>query len=576
MTGNTTTRTMRLPTWVRRLLPPLGVYVVCAAAVAVIFTPIALERAVENVHFSDNLGTFPVEVRLCHDGRSTLDTGLFGRVYWDETGPLGFGARARATGPPQAGGTLASYVSSDFIQTNVALIDDPDVVVDAYATKFGEGLRSRFLREELLAALIGGAILFAALPRRRLERATRTQKWAVGIALVVFATGVSAVTAWLMFDDWPCSAPVAADYPMPGVDQLSFSSPETLEVAKQVKPFIEKNTERIERAATEYEDSAQTSFDAQLALRQESLVPRDGEKIVLAEADTQGSFVGIEVRKSMYSKLVDALGRDAFAARTISGDVSSNGTVAEAKYIADEADVGGNIPTVAVGGDHDSETTWKQMSDSGMDVVDLDTIDVADLRFSGANDREHKTLFGGLVTNDSGISEEELGAQLREKLDDEPRIVLLHQPDAVTGYLELDDLNDVRLLDGSQTVPHEDGIPDQVPGTVNIGHRHVLDGPWVLWNTDGDEITWTVVDQLGTAGGVENTPTFNRFSTPVSVPLKPLTVRMQYFDVESGLQTGYATVTCQTDGTCQVTDRVDVGIPGGQPVQVATRPVADN
>ena len=297
---------------------------------------------------------------------------------------------------------------------------------------------------------------------------------------------------------------------------------------------------------------------------------------MLAEGDTQGSFVGIDVRKHMYAQLIDALGRDAFAARTISGDVSSNGTVAESRYIADEAEVSGDIPTVAVGGDHDSETTWKQMSDSGIDVVDMDTVEVDDLRFSGANDREHKTLFGGLVTNDSGITEEQLGADLRDEVDDDPRIVLLHQPDAVVGYMGLENLDEVRLLDGSQTVPYDDGIPDQVPGTISIGHRHALGGPWVVWNTDGDEITWTVVDQLGTAGGVENSPTFNRFSTPVSVPLKPLTVRLQYFDVDSGLQTGYATVECQTDGTCSISERVDVGVPGGDPVRSRRRcPPAD-
>jgi hypothetical protein len=92
----------------------------------------------------------------------------------------------------------------------------------------------------------------------------------------------------------------------------------------------------------------------------------------------------------------------------------------------------------------------------------------------------------------------------------------------------------------------------------------------VLWNTDGPTVTWTVVDQLGTAGGVENQPTFNRFSTPVSAPLKPLTVRLQYFEVESGLQTGYATISCQLDGTCTISDRVDIGIPGGRPLELAT------
>ena len=54
-----------------------------------------------------------------------------------------------------------------------------------------------------------------------------------------------------------------------------------------------------------------------------------------------------------------------------------------------------------------------------------------------------------------------------------------------------------------------------------MGHYHDPDGPWVVWNTDGDLVTWTVVSQLGTSGGVEENPTFNRFSTPFSTPLKP-------------------------------------------------------
>jgi len=56
----------------------------CALAAALIALPVAVERAVEQVRFSDHLGTFPVEVGLCHDGRSTLDTGLFGKVFWQQ------------------------------------------------------------------------------------------------------------------------------------------------------------------------------------------------------------------------------------------------------------------------------------------------------------------------------------------------------------------------------------------------------------------------------------------------------------------------------------------------------------
>jgi hypothetical protein len=166
------------------------------------------------------------------------------------------------------------------------------------------------------------------------------------------------------------------------------------------------------------------------------------------------------------------------------------------------------------------------------------------------------------VSNGSGITERDLGARLREEVDpDEAGIVLLHQPEAVAGYLGVDDLDTVRGLTGSLTVPYDDGVPDVPPGTVSVGHLHDLDGPWVLWNTDGDEVTWTVVDQLGTSGGVEERPTFTRFSTPVSLPLKDLSVRLQYLDAESGLQTGFATVVCDPAARCRVSRRTDVGLP---------------
>lgn len=550
----------------RRAWTPLATFLGCAAVAAVVATPIALERAVEGVHFSDDLGTFPVEVSLCHDGRSTLDTGLFGKVFWGQTGTLGFGAYARATGPPEAGGTLASYVDPKFIEANVALIDDPDTVVGAYSAELSDGLRDHILRDELLTALVGGGLLFILVPRGRLRGTPHRRLLGGGVLLVGVATAASSGAAVLMFQAWPCSEQVVSPYTIPGVQHLSFGSPETREIAAQVRPFIEKNTKRIDQDAKRYEDSADASFASQLKSHDAELTPRAGETIVLAEADPQGSNVGVAVRTGLYRDLVEALGRNAFSLRTISGDVSSNGTVAESAYIARESKVIAGIPAVAVGGDHDSVKTWRQMTNDGIVVPDLRTLVVAGLNLSGANDREHKTLFGGMFTNSSGISEQELGAKLREGVDTQtPGIVLLHQPDAAAGYLGLDDLGPVRAVDGSMTAPYDDGIPDQPPGIVNIGHLHQLDGPWVLWNTDGPEVTWTVVDQLGTAGGVENAPTFSRFSTPVSAPLKPLTVRLQYLDVESELETGYATVSCGVDGICRIEDRVDVGLPGGRP-----------
>jgi hypothetical protein len=350
---------------------------------------------------------------------------------------------------------------------------------------------------------------------------------------------------------------------------VTFSSPQTLEVARQIRPFLEKNTQRIEEGTATYVAAADSTFARSLARRSGGLVPRRGEVVVLAEADPQGSFVGTKVRTRLFDQLVAVLGKDAVALRTVSGDITSNGTVAEKAFVKAEVEAGGDLPVAAVAGDHDSTTTAKQMVEEGMVVPDLTTAEVGGLRVSVANDVEHKALFGALVRNDSGLTEAELGAKLREKVDpDKAGIVLLHQPGAAAGYLGVDDLATVRDLHTSYTVPSDDGVPDVPPGTLSIGHLHDLDGPWVLWNTDDDHaggrdapVTWTVVDQLGTSGGVEEQPTFNRFSTPVSLPLKDLSFRLQYVDTSSGLQTGFATVVCHTSGRCHVTHRTDVGLP---------------
>ena len=132
--------------WTKRWHQPTGATVVrwlaCAAAACVVALPLTVLRAVETVHFPDELGTFPVEIQLSHNGFSTLDTGLLGKVYLARTGAFGFGVRAIATGPPEAGGTLASYVDPAFLKANAALIDDPDRIAAAYSAEIGHRLRS--------------------------------------------------------------------------------------------------------------------------------------------------------------------------------------------------------------------------------------------------------------------------------------------------------------------------------------------------------------------------------------------------------------------------------------------------
>jgi hypothetical protein len=350
---------------------------------------------------------------------------------------------------------------------------------------------------------------------------------------------------------------------MPGIAALSFSSPQTLELARQIEPFLAKNSDRIRARTREYEAAVADSFDAELAAHRDDLAPADGEVVILAEADPQGSLVGTSVRRAMYPELRDALGEDAVVLRTISGDVTSNGTVAEAEFVADEAAAAPDVPVAVVKGDHDTDTTVEQLTGSGVVNPDLSVEEVGGVDVAAANDPAFKTLFGGLVINESGVSENEIGEQLRDEVGDrdDALVVLVHQPATAAGYLGIDTLSDLDDATGSETAPRDDGIPDLPPGIVNVGHLHDATPPKVIWNTDGDEVTWTVVNQLGTSGGVEESPTFNRFSTPFSVPLKTLSLQLQYVEEETGLQTGYATIDVATDGTVTIGPRTDLGLP---------------
>lgn len=556
----------------RRILQVATVFVACGLASAVLWAPVAAERAVEATRFDDRLGTVPVQVSLSHNGRSTLDTGALGSLYWEQTGAFGFGARVRVTGTPAAGGSLASYASPTFVRANAAVVGAPEVVARAYGNELRSRFLTSFLAREVLAFLVGGLILTTLFRGRSPMPGewSRPRSVIVGGATVLTLGALSTTSASWLFDRWEGNAEITSTHPMPGIAQLSFSSPQTLEIARQIQPFLKKNNDRIRSRTATYAAAAEESLGVELVARAEDLAPREGEVIVLAEADPQGSQVGTRVRTDLYAQLVDTLGDEAFALRTVSGDVTSNGTVAEASFVAAEATASGDIPTVVVKGDHDTDTTLEQLDEHGAINPHFDLTDVAGLDVIAGNDPAFKTLFGGTVVNESGVSETELGQDLRAHLDEEYEeadeeepgavLVLLHQPRSVQGFLGLDLIEDLGSAGSLLTTPYDDGIPDVPPGVINLGHLHDASAPRIIWNTDTDRTTWTVVNQLGTSGGVEESPTYNRFSTPYSVPLKDVTVQLQYLDADTGLQTGATTITIATDGTATISDRIDIGL----------------
>ena len=547
----------------------LALYLLYAVVAAVLTFPVTAQSAIEHLSFEDRLGTVPVEVGVVHNGYSIVDTGALGSVYVARTGALGLGLLLRVTGPPTAGGTLASYVDPAFVRANAATISEPGRVGDAYAGRLAGEFVGDLWPRALLAALLGGFVLLRVAHPALLRVAPgRRRTLAACIGALGLLVASSGLAVWQHLT-WQGSDEPGELYGMSSVPGLSFDSPQIRELAVQVRPFVDKNRERLLDRADRYERLAGGSVRAGVNAAAADLQPREGERIVVVEADPQGSQVGTEVRRVLYDELADAVGTEALLARTISGDVTSNGTVAEQRFVEDEVGASGELPVVAVKGDHDSRTTVGQLEDAGASVPDREVVEESDLRFTGGADPEFKSLFGGSVSNPSGVTPEERGAEVRASVEDddpdEPVRVLLHQNDAALGYLGLPDMTALRALPGPGdpgfTRPVEDGVDDLPPGSVAYGHWHESGGPWVVWNTGGDEVTWTLVDQVGTSGGVEEQPTFNRFSTPYSPPLKPIELRLHYVDTDSGLVTGFVSMSLSISGELTISRRTDVGVP---------------
>ena len=547
----------------RRLLLLLTYGVVAVALAA----PVLVQQTIAHVRFDDRLGTLPVEVRVLHNGYSVLDTGALGSIYLEQTGAFGLGFGLRVTGPPDAGGSLASYVDPKFVRANTATLTRPERVRAAYTARLREAFVDGFWPRALVVLVLGGLLLLrlAHPVLARAEGRRRAVTAATGALGVL--VGACAVAAW-QHHRWPGSEEPDRLYPMTQVEGLSFGSPEVLEVAQQVRPFVDKNVTRLRQRAEEYQLRVEDSVRSGVPASAQALRPREGERIVVAEADPQGSEAGTAARAALYTELREVLGESALLARTVSGDVTSNGTVAEQRFVEDEV-TASDLPVVAVKGDHDSDVTVDQLAEAGAEVADREVLEVRGLRFSGGADPEFKSLFGGSVSNPSGVTPTERGAEVREAVDEsgptDPVRVLLHQNDAALGYLGFEDMSQLRSLpappSADLTRPVEDGIPDLPPGSLAYGHWHDAGGPWVVWNTDTDQVTWTLVDQLGTSGGVEDVPTFNRFSTPYSPPLKPIELRLHYTDTETGLVTGFVSVELSTEGALRISQRTDVGVP---------------
>ncbi|MCD4532769.1 metallophosphoesterase [Nocardioides sp. cx-169] len=526
-------------------------------------SPLAVAWALTHTQVQSHIGTSPTTFSLTTRGHSELRLGIAGTVFVPQSrGGVGVVATVEGPGDPGAGsGDLAAYVRPEMLALYTGLFHDPAAAVQEYVDLVEQEFRHQLLVALAVVAGGGGALLLglrSLLPVR--PAASRRERLTRGSLALVLALSTSGAVAWLQLDTSDAgTARADGPYALPALDGSlaegsTTNSPVLRALLGGAVAKAKVLVERQEESVAAYREQAQASLDDQADAIEG---PEDGELAVLMQSDMHCNATMIGLQSRVASLLREEHGDDALRMLAIAGDLTTNGTAAEGTCIRDEAAIGGDLPVVAITGNHETELSAQQMAGAGMTVLAGGAEDVADVRVLGDGDPSRTELFGGSSPRGDETQQDQ-GARLYDEAadGDRPDLVLMHEGYAAAAFLGVDDVRAFFAEPTSLVDPVEDDVRDLPAGAVFYGHWHRSVEPRVVWNSDG---TWTFVMELNTSGGAVAASTINSFSTPWSPPQQEASFPVVFMDAETRLVTGYQLYRFLVDGTAVIEPRADVG-----------------
>jgi predicted MPP superfamily phosphohydrolase len=514
------------------------------AGLGLLATPAAAFYGISHAEADDYLGANKTHFSVTTQGKTELDFGPVGEM----TIPLHkgiFGIRAEVKGiATDSHGPLdvPTLFSPDTLSKYAGLYGDPKEAVNGVEDLLIEdaiqkGLAAEAIALAGIALLVGGGsvVIRDDFKQKRLLTPLVT----AGL-LAAEVASIASVTAAPASSSKETNVNVISSLDGTYFKGSTTSDEPLRSILDKAIPTIKKLGNRQNNFLEEYQTTAKLSLESQKNIL---ATPLPNEEVIMTFSDLHCSYAMIPLLKDVADlyqpKTVISSGDDTnFGSALEKGCIQKEGTITEPKHL------------VVSGGNHDSKTTEKQMSDVGMKNLGGKTLDINGTTVLGDDDPEitPPLTSGYRIFEDKEETEEDFGKRiLKQALEDQPDVITLHQPKAVQP-----------IIDFIKSAESE----SRVASLVLNGHMHRRDGPYVLWNADG---TWTVQYQMGTAGGV-GTATLTTFSTPFSKPLTPGETTIFFKDKESRLITGYQILIFETDGKITVTPRVSVGSSDGLPL----------
>jgi hypothetical protein len=510
--------------------------------------PFTAAYAISNTEVHDDVGALPATVSLA-PGHSSVDTGFGGKLYNDNFAnhTIGIGADIQIEGPPNDLSGLVSGNPKEAIIPFVGLYQKPNEAAKGYEQALVHELKDELLRTELGGGLAAGALLFTiATAARELSPRRRKQLLAYGIGgltIISSLEGNLEHQQWLQKHQEP-----AQTYPIAGTEDTTLEGTvadnELLTMGiGRVVPFIQQEKEREKKANEEFLQTAKETIDTALD-RGDFTPPESGEIMVLALSDLHSNHDMISVYRYLVEKINTTYGKDTIQLAVSAGD-NTYGSASEGDAIQDMAKITEQEKTI--NGNHDGTITESFEDAAGVDVLKGKTEEADNgLKVLGGDDPSLTKLqalfgFGGNVSrtgNDE--TEAEAGEKLKEEaLKDKPDIMEVHEAYELEPIIDKDDISQATMDEWFEDSSQEAGpasataTPPEIPANLVVyGHWHRGLKYKVLKYSSGE---WSVVAELGTAGGASGSMSLSTISTPWTTPAKEASAVFFTFGSESGL-----------------------------------------
>ena len=488
---------------------------------AVLAAPLAIAWGIGQADITDYLGANRTRIAVDYTGETQIDLGPLGNAYLPLSyGPIGLTITVGGIVTPSGGGTL---LSSQTLQSYLNLYNDPSQAVQGIA-------------DELIADAVGHAVV-AEVVLVLIMLGWTQRRWFLSSRLVRMSRARHGVLAYLMsliITLTVVIAPPATDakprYPVTIAEGTRFAG---MTVDSQLlADLLDRGVRGLQTLADRQNAAVETYVKETTkhlrGQRKHFPDPAPNEELIFGISDLHCNLAMTRIWKELVAQTHPV-------AMISSGDDTLNGTATEKTCVTGERAIAPDIPFVDIGGNHDSATTEQQMKAAGATVLDGKVTEVNGIRYLGDDDPEYNPPFSTTRVQERSETEQQLGERMaKTAAGRNVDILMLHQPDAAKVVAEK---------------------PNPPAKLIIWGHMHVQEGPQVVLHDDG---SWSVVLQLGTAGGVA-APTITSFSTPFSPPRKSADAYFFYRDKATGLITAVQPVHCMPDSSVIIDDKIPTG-----------------